>query len=110
MKSGDAAAAITQAALQEQEPLCVEALDLFVSILGAVAGNLALTALTVGGLYLGGGICPKIMPKLEDGSFMGAFTAKGRFRELLCTIPVRVILNEQAALLGAASWALDDSD
>jgi glucokinase len=108
MKSeGDAPEVISQAALVDKEPLCVEALDLFVSIMGAVAGNLALTGLTTGGIYLGGGIPPKILSKLDDGTFIEAFTAKGRFRDLVSTIPVRVILNDKAALLGAACCALE---
>jgi len=98
----DPAKVISESALGKNEPLCSEALDVFVSIIGAISGNLALTALTTGGLYLGGGIAPKIITKLRDGTFMDAFTAKGRFRELLSDMPVRVILNDQAALLGAA--------
>jgi glucokinase len=78
---------------------------MFVSILGSVAGNLALTAMTTGGVYLGGGIPPKILPKLEEPIFMKAFTNKGRFKEFLERIPVRVILNDKAALLGAAHCA-----
>lgn len=107
ISSGDAPKVISEAALVDKEPLCVEALDRFVSIMGAVAGNLALTGLTTGGIYLGGGIAPKILSKLDDGTFIGAFTAKGRFRDLLSTIPVRVILNDKAALLGAACCALE---
>jgi glucokinase len=80
---------------------------MFVSILGAVAGNLALTGMTTGGVYLGGGIPPKILPVLEKGIFMKAFTTKGRFKDLLEKIPVRVILNDRAALLGAAFRAFE---
>jgi glucokinase len=94
--------AISDAALQHAEPLCAETLDRFVSILGGFAGNLALTGMTTGGMYLGGGICPRILPKLRDGRFIEAFTNKGRFKELLARIPVRVILDDKAALLGAA--------
>ena len=104
---GDASQVVSEAALVEKEPLCVETLDMFVSLLGATAGNLALTGMTTGGIYLGGGICPKILPKLKDTGFMKAFTAKGRFEEFLSGIPVQVILNENAALLGAACYALD---
>ncbi|MEW6114257.1 MAG: glucokinase, partial [Thermodesulfobacteriota bacterium] len=96
LRQGDPARVISEAALGENEPLCAEALDIFVSIIGAISGNLALTALTRGGLYLGGGIAPKIIGKLLDGTFMEAFTAKGRFQEMLSQIPVRVILNDQA--------------
>ena len=97
--------AITEAALKKSDPVCVEALNRFVSILGAAAGNLALIALTTGGVFLGGGIPPKILPKLKEGIFLEAFTDKGRFRELLEGILVRVILNPEAALVGAAMHA-----
>ncbi len=107
MKEMDPARAITEAALEGKHPLCVESLNMFVSILGAVAGNLVLTAMTTGGVYLGGGIPPKILPKLQEAIFMQSFTNKGRFKEFLEQIPVKVILNEQAALLGAAHCALE---
>jgi glucokinase len=107
MREMDPAAAISRTALVEKHLLCVESLNMFVSILGSVAGNLALTAMTTGGVYLGGGIPPKILPKLEEPIFMKAFTNKGRFKEFLERIPVRVILNDEAALLGAARCALD---
>jgi len=106
IKEGDPPRVISEAALAEKEPLCLKTLDLFVSILGAAAGNLALTGLTKGGICLGGGICPKILPKLKEDRFMRAFTDKGRFKELLQEIPVQVILNDKAALLGAAHCAL----
>lgn len=102
MNEDDPSKVITGAALVEQEPLCVKALDLFLSILGATAGNLALTGLTRGGIYIGGGIATKILPKLQEGLFMKTFVDKGRFEGLLHEIPVRVILNDKAALLGAA--------
>jgi glucokinase len=105
MNQKDPSAAITEGALTEKEPLCVKALDLFVSVLGAVAGNLALTGMTTGGMYLGGGIPPRILPKLKDGSFIEAFLDKGRFRDVLARIPVRVILTNMAPLLGAAQRA-----
>jgi glucokinase len=104
----DPAKVISEAALSEKEPLCSEALDMFVSIIGAISGNLALTALTTGGLYLGGGIAPKIITKLRNGTFMDAFLAKGRFRGMLSDMPVRVILNDRAALLGAAWCAFQE--
>jgi glucokinase len=96
---------ISKAALANEAEICVEALDLFVSVYGAEAGNLALRAKSVGGLYVGGGIAPKILEKLKDGTFMRAFVAKGRYTDLMATIPVRVVLNEQAALRGAAYYA-----
>ena len=106
-QAGDASKIISDAALVEKEPLCVESLDMFVSILGAATGNLALTGMTTGGVYLAGGICPKILPKLKEEVFMKAFVAKGRFMELLSGIPVKVVLNDKAALLGAAYCAMD---
>ena len=72
---------------------------------GAEAGNLALKFLSTGGVYLGGGIAPKILPKLREPVFLESFTDKGRYRKILETIPVRVILNDRAALLGAARHA-----
>jgi len=106
-RSEDASRVVSEAAMVEREPLCVESLDIFVSVLGAAAGNFALTGLTTGGIYLAGGISPKILPKLREGGFMKAFADKGRFEQLVSEIPVRVILNERAALLGAACCALD---
>lgn len=95
---------IVKAALDEQNPceLCSATLTMFVSILGAEAGNLALKVLATGGVYLGGGIPPRILPLLENGQFMQAFTHKGRFAELLNRMPVQVILHPEVALLGAA--------
>jgi glucokinase len=103
----DPARVISETALANKDPLCVRALDRFVSILGALAGNVALMGMSTGGVYLGGGIPPKVMSKLMDGTFMRAFTNKGRFQTLLEKIPVRVILNDRAALTGAADYALD---
>lgn len=103
----DPARVISETALSNKNPGCVKALDRFVSIFGAVAGNLALTGMSTGGVYLGGGIPPKILSKLSDGSFMRAFTMKGRFQTLLEKIPVRVVLNDRAALIGAAHYALN---
>jgi glucokinase len=87
--------------------LCVAALSAFVSILGAEAGNLALKVLASGGVYLGGGIPPRILPALEDERFMEAFRRKGRMSELLVRVPVHVILNPKVALLGAACHGLE---
>jgi len=96
---------ISQAALEGSDETAVQALDLMVSIYGAEAGNLALKVMATGGVYLGGGIPPRILPKLQDGAFMRAFTDKGRFEPLLARIPVRVILNDRTALMGAALCA-----
>jgi glucokinase len=106
MKASDPSAAISEGALNEQEPICLKTLDIFVSVLGATSGNVALMGMTTGGLYLGGGIPPQILPKLEqDSIFMNAFLSKGRFREILSQIRVEVIMNARAALLGAAAHA-----
>lgn len=101
----DASAAISRAALEQRDPVCVQALDMMVSIYGAEAGNLALKYLATGGVYIGGGIAPQILPKLRDGTFIRSFAAKGRFTELLERLPVQVILNDRTALLGAAHYA-----
>ena len=106
MRHKDPPVVITENALKGRSPLCVQALDFFVSLYGAEAGNLALKVMATGGVYLGGGIAPKIIAKLRDPVFMNAFTAKGRMRPLLQTIPVRVILNPKTALLGAARCAM----
>ena len=106
LSSGDdPSAVVAKAALANEAAICVEALELFVSLYGAEAGNLALRAKSVRGLYVGGGIAPKILPKLKDGTFMRAFQDKGRYTDLLSAIPVQVILNEQTALRGAAYYA-----
>ena len=107
--SDDPAACISALALEGADPVCVKALDYFARCLGAAAGNLALTALTRDGLYLAGGIAPKILPKLRDGVFEKAFLAKEPFRHLLEAIPVHVILTEKAPLLGAAKVAMEIS-
>jgi glucokinase len=96
---------IAAAALGHRCRACDAALDLFCDLYGAAAGNLALTCLARGGVYLGGGIAPKILDRLRDGTFLDAFAAKGRFNGLLKTLPVRVILNQQTALFGAAREA-----
>ena len=101
----DAAARMTAAGLEGRCAGCVEALDLFVDAYGAEAGNLALRTVSTGGLFVGGGIAPKILPALTDGRFMRAFRSKAPFEALLAAMPVKVILNPQAALLGAAVHA-----
>jgi glucokinase len=101
----DPSVVISKAALANEAPICIEALNLFVSVYGAEAGNLALRAKAVRGLYVGGGIAPKILEKLKDGTFMRAFVDKGRYTDLLMGIPVQVVLNQQAALRGAAYYA-----
>ena len=105
--SPDAAARISQSALDGRCADCVEALQLFVDAYGAEAGNLALRSLPRSGLYVGGGIAPKILPLLRDGRFMRAFLDKAPMDELVARIPVSVILNPAAGLLGAAVAARD---
>jgi glucokinase len=105
LPTGDPAALIAEAGLTGKPDICKDALQMFVSIYGAEAGNMALKALAMGGVYLGGGVAPKILPALQKETFMKAFLAKGRYKRLLAKIPVRVILNPHTALLGAASVA-----
>jgi glucokinase len=106
LQRGDPNAVITRVGLAGQEPSCVATLDLFSSILGAEAGNLALKCLAVGGVFIAGGIPPKILAALQKGSFMRAFTDKGRFVTFLRRIEVCVALEPRAPLLGAAHFAL----
>jgi glucokinase len=101
----DANAVITEMGLAAKSELCAKTLDMFVSAYGAESGNLALKVLSVGGLYVGGGIAPRILEKLKDGTFIKAFTDKGRLSQLLINMPVRVILESRAALMGAAAFA-----
>jgi len=105
LRQEDPNAVITESALKAKSQLCEKTLDMFVSAYGAEAGNLALKVLSVGGLYVGGGIAPRILEKLKDGTFMRAFTDKGRLSQLLVNIPVRVILESRTALFGAAAYA-----
>ncbi len=98
-------AAISQAAMAARCPACVEALALFVSIYGAEAGNLALRGVATAGVYVGGGMAPKILPLLEDGRFLEAFSDKGEMAALVAKMPVTVILNPEAGLIGAAVFA-----
>jgi glucokinase len=109
IRHGDPAPIISKHAMDGRSPLCLHALELFVSLYGAEAGNLALKIMATGGVYLGGGIAPKIVSnsksKLKGAEFMNAFTAKGRMKPLLQDIPVLVIMNPKTALLGAARHA-----
>lgn len=105
IKAGDPAAEIAEAGLKGQAEIAKQTLDLFASIFGAEAGNLALKAMAINGLYLGGGIAPKLLAKLKDGTFMKAFTNKGRYKRLMGNIPVHVVMNQYTALIGAASTA-----
>ena len=99
------AAIISEEALAKKDDCCEKALDIFVSIYGARAGNLALNYKALGGIYLGGGIAPKIIEKLRDGTFMKAFKKKGRFKKFVSQVPVYVIHEPKVGLLGAAYYA-----
>ncbi len=105
MRSDDPAAVVWHCAASGESPLCGRAVDLFLRLYGAEAGNLALKTMATGGLYIGGGIAPKILDWMRRGPFIEAFRAKGRMRPLLEAMPVRVVLNPQVALLGAARYA-----
>jgi glucokinase len=105
----DAAAVISRAASDGTNPLAKQALDLWISVYGAEAGNLALKAMATGGIFLAGGISPKILPELTGPIFMRAFLDKGRLRPLLESIVVQVVTNDKAGLLGAAQCALAKS-
>jgi glucokinase len=107
-READPVPLIVEKALDRGNPcdICVRSLDLFTSILGSEAGNVALKILATGGVYLGGGIPPRILPFLEKGQFVEAFLRKGRMRDLVARIPVHVITNPKSALLGAAAQGL----
>jgi len=102
MAADDPAAVISRLGLAAADAACDQALDLFASAYGAEAGNLALRCLAVGGVYVAGGIAPKILPRLQEGAFMASFKNKGRMSELMGRIPVKVVLDPAAGLLGAA--------
>jgi len=106
-EGNDPSEMVSKCALNERDPLCLEALRLFAEIYGAEAGNLALKSMSLGGVYIGGGIAPKILSVLTDKHFMNAFLGKGRFEELLRGMQVRISLNPETALLGAAHFAQD---
>ena len=101
----DPNAVITELAMAARSEICEKTVDIFVSAYGAEAGNLALKFLSVGGLYVGGGIAFSILEKLKDGTFLKAFTDKGRLSQLLINMPVRIVLESRASLLGAAAYA-----
>jgi glucokinase len=103
---GDPGAVVGEAGLAGRDPVCAETVELFASVYGAVAGDLALVVLAVGGVYIGGGIAPKLRPRIEDGTFVRAFRNKGRMAGMLESYPVRLCLNDRAPLLGAAQVAV----
>lgn len=106
IQNGDPAILISKHALDQTDPLCQEALEMMISFYGAEAGNCALRYMSYSGLYIGGGIAPKVIHLLKKPLFLEAFLSKGRFRSLLENIPIQVILNDQTALLGAGLCAL----
>ncbi len=105
VNDADAAALISSAAMERRCAGCVETLDIFVDAYGAEAGNLALRSVSTGGLFVGGGIAPKILPALDAGGFMRAFLAKAPLELMVASMPVHVVLNAEAGLLGAAVYA-----
>jgi len=105
MKGEDPNAVIGEVGEEGTSELCAKTLEMFVASYGAEAGNMVLKVLAIGGMYLGGGIAPKILKTMRDGTFMKAFTDKGRLSELLIHTPVHIILESRAALLGAAAYA-----
>ena len=104
LTEGDRSNTIASAALDEKSDLASEAMDLFVHLYGCEAGNLALKFMATGGLFIGGGIAPKILKRLQRGRFLEGFFDKGRMGEALKSVPVKVVLNDKTALLGAAYW------
>lgn len=107
MQAGDAGRVISEYARNGKCRMCADTLEMFTGILGAEAGNMALKAMATGGVFLGGGIPAKILPVLQGVTFLHSFNSKGRFQSLMEGIPVKVILNDQAALFGAARYAVD---
>jgi glucokinase len=102
----DPAAAVSEAAMEGKCAMCAQALDIFVSVFGAETGNLALKLKATGGVFLAGGIAPKILPRLSTPIFLQAFLGKGRMQHLMEIMPIKVITNDKLALLGAARCAM----
>jgi len=100
----DRNAVISKLGVAGEDPCCAEAVKLFVALYGAEAGNLALKSMATGGVYIGGGIGPKILPALQNGHFMDTFKAKGRFAPLLCKLSVKLSLNPRTPLIGAINY------
>jgi glucokinase len=103
----DPSAVVGEAGVAGTCPTCVEAVEFFVAVYGAQAGNLALTVMATGGVYVGGGIVTKMLPRMTTGAFMRAFVAKGRYEDFMAAIPVHIILEPKTALLGAAQAAAE---
>jgi glucokinase len=105
MRSEDVSAAISGTALEGRDARCMHALEMFTAIYGAEAANMTLKFLAIGGVYVAGGVAPKILPYLQRGGFVRAFLDKGRFKSTLERIPIRVSLNPNAGLIGASHMA-----
>ena len=105
MATADPAAVISARALDGSDPVCGAALSVFCGVMGALAGNLALGLLTTGGVFVAGGIAPRILPFLQRGLFRQAFERKGRLQQIVSRIPTFVVTHAQPGLLGAASIA-----
>ncbi len=103
----DKSAMVSRCALEQNDPLCLEALRIFAEIYAAEAGNLALKSMSLGGVYIGGGIAPKILPIIKSEYFLNAFFSKGRFEDLLRMMELKVSLNQETALIGSARYAFD---
>ena len=104
LKKEDPSAVISEVAMSKKDECCGKALDLFISVYGAEAGNLALKSLSTTGVFVGGGIAPKIINKIKEGGFMQAFTHKGRLSVMISHIPVKIILNDKIPLLGCGNF------
>lgn len=104
IKNEDAAAVISEVGISKKDEACENAIELFVSVYGSAAGNLALTSLSTGGVYIGGGIAPKILDKIKEGAFMKSFTNKGRLSVMVSHMPVKIILNDKHPLLGCVNY------
>ena len=109
-RSTDPAALISEYGLKSKTPICERVLDIFVSVYGAEAGNLALKIMATGGLFVSGGIAGKILPKMTNGTFLEVFISKGRLQPVMETIPVKIIVNERIGLIGAARYAAMQQD
>jgi glucokinase len=105
MKERDPSAVISEFGLTNQDQACSRAIDWFLSVIGAEAGNLALKFLSFGGFFLGGGIAPRYAHRFQASDFLASFRSKGRFQELLTSIPIYIVMNDNTALLGAAAFA-----
>lgn len=104
LKTEDPSAVISEIGISKKDECCEKALDLFVSVYGAEAGNLALKSLSTGGVFIGGGIAPKIIDKIKEGAFMQSFTHKGRLSVMVSQMPVKVILNDKHPLIGCINY------